>query len=126
MSDFLHGLIFSDGKIDPDELAGVFSLLKHKTKKVCAQRLRVCIQATSRLTRHLNTFYVPFLAHQSDIEDMIWEVDDDYDKCVNWPEFQAMYHRCRNDKTGEDLFLFPVPLHLVQGCSGAEVNISLS
>jgi hypothetical protein len=31
---------------------------------------------------------------------MIWEVDDDCDKCVNWPEFQAMYHRCRNDKTG--------------------------
>ena len=37
---------------------------------------------------------------QSDIEDMIWEVDDDCDKCVNWSEFQAMYHRCRNDKTG--------------------------
>ena len=37
---------------------------------------------------------------QSEIEDMIWEVDDDCDKCVNWPEFQAMYHRCRNDKTG--------------------------
>mmetsp|Transcript_11902 Transcript_11902/g.49861 ORF Transcript_11902/g.49861 Transcript_11902/m.49861 type:complete len:172 (-) Transcript_11902:1113-1628(-) len=37
---------------------------------------------------------------KSDIEDMIWEVDDDCDKCVNWPEFQAMYHRCRNDKTG--------------------------
>lgn len=31
---------------------------------------------------------------------MIWEVDDDCDKCVNWAEFQAMYHRCRNDKTG--------------------------
>ena len=31
---------------------------------------------------------------------MIWEVDDDCDKCVNWPEVQAMYHRCRNDKTG--------------------------
>jgi len=37
---------------------------------------------------------------KSDIEDMIWEVDDDCDKCVNWPEFQAMYHRCRNDNTG--------------------------
>ena len=42
-------------------------------------------------------------AFQSEIEDMIWEVDDDCDKCVNWPEFQAMYHRCRNDKTGTNL-----------------------
>lgn len=35
-----------------------------------------------------------------EIEDMIWEVDEDCDKAVNWEEFQAMYHRCRNDKTG--------------------------
>ena len=45
-------------------------------------------------------FPFPLSKVQSDIEDMIWEVDDDCDKCVNWPEFQAMYHRCRNDKTG--------------------------
>lgn len=31
---------------------------------------------------------------------MIWEVDDDCDKRVNWNEFQAMFMRCRNDKTG--------------------------
>ncbi len=31
---------------------------------------------------------------------MIWEVDDDCDKHVTWPEFQAMFARCRNDKTG--------------------------
>ena len=37
---------------------------------------------------------------QSDIEDMIWEVDDDCDKSVTWTEFQAMFSRCRNDKTG--------------------------
>jgi len=50
----------------------------------------------------LNTVF-QMLNHKtkkSEIEDMIWEVDDDCDKCVNWPEFQAMYHRCRNDKTG--------------------------
>ena len=43
------------------------------------------------------------LNHRSkrvEIEDMIWEVDEDCDKAVNWEEFQAMYHRCRNDKTG--------------------------
>eukprot|EP01026_Neomeris_dumetosa_P071597 TRINITY_DN7246_c0_g1_i4.p4 TRINITY_DN7246_c0_g1~~TRINITY_DN7246_c0_g1_i4.p4 ORF type:complete len:130 (-),score=8.48 TRINITY_DN7246_c0_g1_i4:317-706(-) len=31
---------------------------------------------------------------------MIWEVDEDCDRALNWAEFQAMYHRCRNDKTG--------------------------
>jgi hypothetical protein len=31
---------------------------------------------------------------------MIWEVDDDCDKHVTWAEFQAMFSRCRNDKTG--------------------------
>lgn len=37
---------------------------------------------------------------QSEIEDMIWEVDEDCDQRVNWEEFQAMYERCRDDKTG--------------------------
>lgn len=37
---------------------------------------------------------------RSEIEDMIWEVDDDCDKAVSWAEFQSMYQRCRNDKTG--------------------------
>lgn len=32
---------------------------------------------------------------------MIWEVDEDCDQGLNWAEFQAMYHRCNNDKTGE-------------------------
>ena len=37
---------------------------------------------------------------QTEIEDMIWEVDEDCDQGLNWAEFQAMYHRCNNDKTG--------------------------
>ena len=31
---------------------------------------------------------------------MIWEVDEDCDKCVSWDEFKLMFHRCRNDRTG--------------------------
>ena len=31
---------------------------------------------------------------------MIWEVDEDCDQALTWPEFQAMYQRCRNDQTG--------------------------
>jgi hypothetical protein len=42
----------------------------------------------------------PLRSRKADIEDMIWEVDDDCDKHVTWAEFQAMFSRCRNDKTG--------------------------
>mmetsp|Transcript_39922 Transcript_39922/g.55499 ORF Transcript_39922/g.55499 Transcript_39922/m.55499 type:complete len:185 (+) Transcript_39922:254-808(+) len=39
-------------------------------------------------------------AHKNDVQDMIWEVDEDCDQCVSWLEFQSMYRRCRNDTTG--------------------------
>jgi Ca2+-binding EF-hand superfamily protein len=35
-----------------------------------------------------------------DIENMIWEVDDDLDLLVCWDEFLVMYQRCISDKTG--------------------------
>ena len=38
---------------------------------------------------------------QSEIADMIWEVDEDCDQAVNWSEFQAMYHRCNHDQAGK-------------------------
>jgi hypothetical protein len=38
---------------------------------------------------------------QAEVEDMIWEVDKDCDGLVDWPEFQAMWGRCRQDKAGE-------------------------
>ena len=37
---------------------------------------------------------------QAEIDDMIWEVDEDCDQKVNWEEFQCMHERCRDDKTG--------------------------
>ncbi|KAK9806945.1 hypothetical protein WJX72_008320 [[Myrmecia] bisecta] len=53
-------------------------------------------------TEELNELFLK-LGHKtkkSEIEDMIWEVDEDCDQCLTWAEFQAMYHRCRNDMTG--------------------------
>ena len=35
---------------------------------------------------------------RAEIEDMIWEVDEDCDKCVSWDEFKLMFARCRADK----------------------------
>ena len=34
------------------------------------------------------------------IEEIIWEVDEDLDKCLNWDEFRLMYERNITDKTG--------------------------
>ena len=41
-----------------------------------------------------------YTAKKQEIEDMIWEVDEDCDKCVSWDEFKLMFERCRTDKTG--------------------------
>jgi calmodulin len=37
---------------------------------------------------------------RGEVQDMIWEVDEDCDTCLTWQEFQLMYARCRDDKTG--------------------------
>ncbi|KAL4452233.1 hypothetical protein ABPG75_007895 [Micractinium tetrahymenae] len=53
-------------------------------------------------------------AKKTEVEDMIWEVDEDCDGFVNWPEFQAMWQRCREDKAGtEPRGLYNVVLFLL-------------
>ena len=37
---------------------------------------------------------------QSEVEDLIWEVDEDCDQTVSWKEFQTMYQRCNTDTAG--------------------------
>jgi len=37
---------------------------------------------------------------KKDVEDMIWEVDEDLDCCVNWEEMLLMFQRNIRDKTG--------------------------
>lgn len=41
-----------------------------------------------------------YRAKRVEVEDMIWEVDEDCDHMVSWEEFKLMFHRCRSDKTG--------------------------
>ena len=41
-----------------------------------------------------------YTAKKQEIEDMIWEVDEDCDGMINWEEFKAMFYRVRHDKTG--------------------------
>ncbi len=63
---------------------------------------------------------ISFSSHvvQTEIEDMIWEVDEDCDQGLNWSEFQAMYHRCNNDKTGWQL----ASALLVHECRSETIN----
>ena len=41
-----------------------------------------------------------YKAKKQEVEDMIWEVDEDCDKCVSWDEFKLMFQRCRTDRVG--------------------------
>lgn len=37
-----------------------------------------------------------------EVQDIIWEVDDDRDGGLTWEEFSALYERIRNDKDGRE------------------------
>mmetsp|Transcript_3060 Transcript_3060/g.11415 ORF Transcript_3060/g.11415 Transcript_3060/m.11415 type:complete len:112 (+) Transcript_3060:303-638(+) len=81
-------------KNEAEDLRRAFDKLDTKGDgKIDAQELREVLL----LLRHETK--------KSEVEDIIWEVDDDSDKCVSWSEFQAMCHRCRVDQTGTASFL---------------------
>lgn len=59
-------------------------------------------------------------AKRGEVEDMIWEVDEDCDGCLSWQEFQTLYTRGRDDKTGyEPRGLFNVVEFVMNDKEGA-------
>ena len=68
--------------------------------------------------------YLRFLGHRcnkNDVEDIIWEVDEDSDGCISWQEFKNMFYLVRHDKTGwEPRQLFNIVEFMMhdKDCSG--------
>jgi hypothetical protein len=44
--------------------------------------------------------YLKQKVNKKDIEEMVWEVDEDLDECIDWNEFRKMFCRNAVDKTG--------------------------
>jgi len=71
------------------------------------------------LSEHLK--FLGYKCKRAEVEDMIWEVDEDCDRCVSWEEFKAMFYRVRHDKSGwEPRRLFNVVEFMMhdKDCSG--------
>lgn len=90
-------------KNETQQLRAAFDLLDcNRRGQIGAEELRTYFESAERK------------AKKTEVEDMIWEVDEDCDGFVNWPEFQAMWQRCREDKAGtEPRGLYNVVLFLL-------------
>ena len=52
-----------------------------------------------QLAGHLKFLGYKCKNFKEEVEEMIWEVDEDCDKCVNWEEFKTMFYRVRVDNS---------------------------
>lgn len=43
-----------------------------------------------------------YRAKRGEVEDLLWEVDEDCDGGVDWREFKALHRRCREDAAGTE------------------------
>ena len=50
--------------------------------------------------------------NRKEVEEMIWECDEDLDGCLNWAEFKLMFSRNIMDRTGLEPSRMVVLLHL--------------
>ena len=71
------------------------------------------------------SFYLKYLGHKPgkhEVIDMIWEVDENGDKAVQWEEFKTMFFRVRHDQKGLEprkLFNLAEFMMVDKDCSGS-------
>ena len=54
----------------------------------------MCHRHDSHHMTHTTTINLHAQPNRGEVDDMIWEVDEDCDGMVSWLEFQTMYTRC--------------------------------
>jgi Ca2+-binding EF-hand superfamily protein len=58
---------------------------------------KISIPDVSEMIKKLKGGKAP---NKLDVQEMLWEVDEDLDQCLNWPEFKLMFTRNILDQTG--------------------------
>jgi len=80
-----------------ENLQRVFQILSHQKPGALAEKEPPKVTA-DKLADALKK--LQYKCKRTDVEDMIWEEDEDCDGMISWDEFKAMFYRVRTDKTG--------------------------
>jgi Ca2+-binding EF-hand superfamily protein len=92
------GHIIIDEKIEANNLTTIARLdeLKKELQEIenKADKKITAVDIAEKLRR------LKKQATKKEIEEMLWEVDENLDGCIDWAEFRLMYNRNIMDKTG--------------------------
>ena len=95
----------SSGRIDPEAQAKISRKINEQQENEALLRVfgRLDTKDDKKIDLDELHGYLKFLGYKcskKETADIIWEVDEDCDKCITWEEFKQMYRRVRNDKSG--------------------------
>ncbi|EKX51041.1 hypothetical protein GUITHDRAFT_150967 [Guillardia theta CCMP2712] len=86
-----------DKRVDYDNLGRVFERMDlKKDGKIDVQELTQAYKNLGYQPRKRTEYGL------SEVEDIIWEVDEDANGWIDWDNFVQLYVRCRKDRTGQE------------------------